>query len=61
MNTLETQRLDWDPLSIEQVRELMATADMPWWIGGGWALDLYIGRQTRQHEESTSYAVPAWP
>jgi hypothetical protein len=23
----------------------------PWWIGGGWALDLHIGRQTREHAD----------
>ena len=23
----------------------------PWWIAGGWALDLFLGRQTREHED----------
>lgn len=25
--------------------------DVPWWIAGGWALDLFLGRQTRPHED----------
>lgn len=24
---------------------------MPWWIAGGWALDLFAGRQTRAHAD----------
>jgi hypothetical protein len=23
----------------------------PWWIGGGWALDLFLGRETRTHAD----------
>ena len=25
--------------------------DVPWWIAGGWALDLFVGRQTRVHTD----------
>lgn len=24
---------------------------LPWWIAGGWAIDLAVGRQTRPHED----------
>ncbi|HEU5381678.1 MAG TPA: hypothetical protein VFV38_40175 [Ktedonobacteraceae bacterium] len=24
---------------------------IPWWIAGGWALDLFLGVQTREHED----------
>ena len=43
--------LRWDPLTPQQVAELMRDAPFPWWIAGGWALDLFMGRQTRAHED----------
>jgi hypothetical protein len=41
----------WEPLSPQQVAELLRGVDVPWWIAGGWALDLFGGRQTRAHED----------
>ena len=41
----------WEPLSPQQVAELLRGIDVPWWIAGGWALDLFGGRQTRAHED----------
>jgi hypothetical protein len=29
----------------------MAQFPGPWWIGGGWAIDLWIGSQSREHED----------
>ena len=29
----------------------MSSLSVPWWIAGGWALDLFLGRQTRDHED----------
>lgn len=29
----------------------MADFDGPWWIGGGVAIDLFIGKTTREHED----------
>lgn len=31
------------------VGELLATLTVPWWIAGGWAIDLAAGRATRRH------------
>lgn len=39
----------WDPLTPEQVSERLAGLAAPWWIAGGWALDLFVGRPTRAH------------
>lgn len=39
----------WDPLSPDAVAELLAPIEAPWWIGGGWALDLLAGGQSRAH------------
>jgi hypothetical protein len=41
----------WEPLAPEQVAQLMRGIDIPWWIAGGWALDLFVGRQTRAHND----------
>lgn len=43
--------LRWEPLSIEQVRELLRPVAVPWWFAGGWALDLFVGRPTRAHND----------
>lgn len=29
----------------------LARAGAPWWIAGGWAVDLFVGRTTRAHED----------
>ncbi|SDF56383.1 Aminoglycoside-2''-adenylyltransferase [Blastococcus aurantiacus] len=41
----------WEPLSVQDVTELLDGVDAPWWIAGGWALDLHLGRQTRPHHD----------
>ncbi len=41
----------WQPLPVDGVTELLAGLDAPWWIAGGWALDLHLGRQTRPHHD----------
>ena len=43
--------LRWEPLTVEQVSELLKGVTVPWWIAGGWALDLFMGRQTRAHDD----------
>ena len=43
--------LRWEPLTPQQVVELMRGVDVPWFIAGGWALDLFLGRQTRAHND----------
>jgi hypothetical protein len=30
----------------------MSGAGVPWWIAGGWAVDLFLGRQTREHGDT---------
>lgn len=41
----------WEPLTVEQVAERLRELRVPWSIAGGWALDLFIGRQTRAHKD----------
>lgn len=43
---------DWDPLSIDEAAEAFRGYPMPWWIAGGWAIDLLLGKQTRPHGDT---------
>lgn len=37
----------WEPTHPRAVPELLAGLTCPWWIAGGWALDLFMGRESR--------------
>jgi hypothetical protein len=39
----------WEPYGVDTVRDLMAGAAMTWWLSGGEALDVFVGRRTRDH------------
>ena len=39
----------WEPTTPQQAAEVLRGLAVPWMIAGGWALDLFIGRQTRAH------------
>jgi len=41
----------WEPLTPQQVAERLTDLGVPWFIAGGWALDLFAGRQTRAHDD----------
>lgn len=41
----------WEPLTPEQVRDLLRDVKVPWFVAGGWALDLFLGRATRAHSD----------
>jgi hypothetical protein len=41
----------WQPVHPRDVRLLLSTMPIPWWIAGGWALDLFLGRQSRPHKD----------
>ena len=42
----------WHPLTVQQTVELMAGLDVAWWIAGGWAIDLFLNRSTRNHKDT---------
>jgi hypothetical protein len=48
----------WDPWHPAEVARLLARVDVPWYVAGGWALDLFRGSQTRQHAD-LEIGVPA--
>jgi len=41
-----------------EVAKLLAGVDVPWCVAAGWALDLFHGEVTREHED-LEIAVPA--
>ena len=41
----------WEPLSVAEVAALLGAMPAPWWIAGGWAIDLFVGPQTRPHDD----------
>ena len=41
----------WRPWRPREVAAFFASLHAPWWIAGGWAIDLFLGRQTREYED----------
>ncbi|MCO8127538.1 amino acid transporter [Acidimicrobiia bacterium EGI L10123] len=42
----------WQPASLDEVVERFALAPFRWWIAGGHALDLHVGRSWRAHADT---------
>jgi hypothetical protein len=53
---------DWDPWTPREAADRLRGLDVPWCVTAGWAIDLFLGRQTREHED-LEIAIPdtAWP
>ena len=47
----------WAPWRPEEVATLLAGVAAPWYVAGGWALDLFLGEQRREHAD-LEIAVP---
>jgi hypothetical protein len=41
----------WEPVHPQELAEFLASFARPWWICGGWALDLFLDRETRRHDD----------
>jgi len=48
----------WDPLLPREVAQRLADVEVPWYVAGGWALDLHRGHISREHAD-LEIAVPA--
>lgn len=42
---------NWSPLSVKEIAEVFEGMPVPWWIAGGVALDLFLGRSARSHDD----------
>ena len=50
MAAFESSRLgEWATTPPENAAFWFVSLTIPWWIAGGWALDLFLGRQLREH------------
>lgn len=41
----------WEPWLPHEVASFFSALAVPWWIAGGWSLDLFFGSQTREHDD----------
>jgi hypothetical protein len=41
----------WEPRRPGDATELLRDLDVPWWIAGGWSLDLFLGLELRPHKD----------
>jgi hypothetical protein len=41
----------WDPLPPDEVATVLAGLAEPWWLAGGWAVELAVGRSFRAHAD----------
>jgi hypothetical protein len=41
----------WEPLTPGELQAVYASVDVQWWVAGGVALDLFVGRETRAHSD----------
>jgi hypothetical protein len=48
---LQTAAQLWEPMKPGEARKLLAAVTCRWWIAGGWALDLFLGRESRPHRD----------
>jgi hypothetical protein len=42
----------WASLAPSELGAELFSLPLPWWIGGGWAIDLFVGHQTRPHGDT---------
>jgi hypothetical protein len=47
-----TEKALWDALPPQDAKTLFAGFGVPWWVAGGWAIDLFAGRPTRPHGDT---------
>ena len=50
--------MQWDAWSPAPVQPLLAGVEAPWYVAAGWAIDLFLGGQRREHED-LELAAPA--
>ena len=49
---------EWRPFRPDEAARRLAGLDVPWAVAAGWAIDLFVGRERREHED-LEIAIPA--
>jgi hypothetical protein len=57
MNAIEPDVSKWDPWRPEQIATLLDGIEVPWYVAAGWALELFLGEERREHDD-LEIAVP---
>ncbi|MGW4063740.1 nucleotidyltransferase domain-containing protein [Amycolatopsis sp. NPDC004747] len=63
--------MSWDPAPLPEVAGLFSRVGVPWWIAGGYAIELAVGRKFREHADidvlflrrdqlAIQEALPSW-
>jgi hypothetical protein len=47
----------WQPWHPRDIAARLSGCPVPWYVAGGWAIDLYLGRMTRDHAD-VEIAIP---
>jgi hypothetical protein len=47
----QTMKGVWRPVLPAEVMQWLSPLSVPWWIAGGWALDLFLGQVSRPHAD----------
>lgn len=56
--TFDHDLFAWEAWRPEEVAQALAGVEAPWCVAAGWAIDLFLGGQRREHED-LEIAVPA--
>lgn len=48
---MRTDLSNWTPLTVSEITRVFSDIPIRWCVAGGWALDLHLCRQTRQHSD----------
>ncbi|MFI9559138.1 nucleotidyltransferase domain-containing protein [Nonomuraea endophytica] len=51
MPRIETPWGPWEPEPLNEVIALFQDLEVPWWVSGGYAIELAVGRTYREHED----------
>jgi hypothetical protein len=57
VTAIEPDVSQWDAWRPDEVARLLEGVRVPWYVAAGWALDLFLGGQRREHED-LEIAVP---
>ena len=49
--TFDPDLSQWRAWTPREVAEVLASVEVPWYVAGGWALDLFLGEQRRSHDD----------